>query len=175
MTYLPAVVGVLVMTGLLVPVVLQFQQAVNPWQVVGALVPLLVFIPMLGLGLLRRSRPESLTLGADHFRHDLGRPGGFWASMDRYRNYGIDNRPLWRRFLGLLLVVELPKAELGEVVIERVTGQLRLRYDVGADRIEIGRFLREPEKEWLAEVIREWQKAPKAFDEAVAGWAAEPT
>ena len=34
-----------------------------------------------------------------------------------------------------------------------------MRYDLGADRIEIGRYLREPEKEWLAQVIREWQKS----------------
>jgi hypothetical protein len=79
--------------------------------------------------------------------------------MDRYFIYGIDNRrATWRWLLpGPPLIVELPKEELGQIVAERAAGQLRLRYDVGADRIEMGRYLSEPEKEWLAEVIRDWQ------------------
>jgi hypothetical protein len=54
-------------------------------------------------------------------------------------------------------VVELPKDELAQIVAERVAGQFHLRYAVGADRIEMGRYLSETEKEWLAEVLREWQ------------------
>ena len=81
------------------------------------------------------------------------------STMDRYLIYGIDNRRPTARWLlpGPPHVVELPKEELGQIVVERAAGQLRLRYDVGADRIEIGRYLSEPEKEWLAEVLREWQ------------------
>jgi hypothetical protein len=121
------------------------------------LAPLLIaIVPMLRL--LKPSGPESITLGTDYFRHDLGQAGGIWGHMDAFRYHEIDSRPLWRRLFGLPLIVEIPKNELGEIVIERAT-QLRLRYDVGADRIEIGRYLREPEKEWLAEVIKEWQKS----------------
>jgi hypothetical protein len=114
---------------------------------------------MLGLGCFRRARPEVLTLGADYFRHELGRPGGWMSAVDRYFIYGIGNRrATWRWLLpGPPLIVELPKEDLGEIVLERVAGQVRLRYDVGAERIEIGRCLSEPEKEWLAEVLREWQ------------------
>jgi hypothetical protein len=119
--------------------------------------PLIVLVSMLRF--FRPSRPESITLGTDYFQHDLGRPGGFMASADTFRNQGVDNRPWWRQLLGLPLLVEMWKDELGEIVLERAGGQLRLRYDVGADRIEIGRYLREPEKEWLAEVVREWQKS----------------
>jgi serine/threonine protein kinase len=111
---------------------------------------------------LRPSRPESITLGPDYFRHNLGRPGGYLVHSDTFRQHGVDNRPLWRWLLGLPLIVEISKDELGEIVIERDTdrsrtGQLRLRYDAGADRLEIGRYLREPEKEWLAEILRAWQ------------------
>jgi hypothetical protein len=79
--------------------------------------------------------------------------------MDRYFIYGLDNhRAPWRWPLpGPPRVVKLPKEELGQIVVERVAGQLRLRYDVGADRIEMGRYLSKPEKEWLAEVLQEWQ------------------
>jgi serine/threonine protein kinase len=119
--------------------------------------PLFVLVPMLRF--VKPSRPEKITLGRDYFRHDLGRPGGFMAAADRYRNQGVDGRPWWRQLLGLPLLVEISKDELEQIVLERVGGQLRIRYDFGADRVEIGRYLGEPEKEWLAQVIREWQKS----------------
>jgi serine/threonine protein kinase len=119
--------------------------------------PLIAFVS--AFRFLKPSRPESITLGTDYFRHDLGRPGGFMASADTHRNLGGDSRPLWRQLLGLPLLVETSRDELGEIVIERLGNQLRIRYDFGADRIEIGRYLREPEKEWLADVIIEWQKS----------------
>jgi hypothetical protein len=142
----------------------------NPMQWLFMLVPVLFLLPLLGAW--KRPRPESVTLGADHFRHDPGRAGGMWANVDAYRNYGVGGGGAGRS-----RVVELPKSELGEIVIERIVGALRLRYDVGADRIEIGRYLREPEKEWLAAVIKEWQKAAGAFDPTAheAGRPAEKT
>jgi hypothetical protein len=51
------------------------------------------------------------------------------------------------------------------VVLER-EGGLRLRYDLGADRVEVGRHLCEPEKEWLAEVLKRWQEP--AVDQGAA-------
>jgi hypothetical protein len=155
--YLP----VLLSTGVVVLIVVQgFVFAPwrgNPMQWLFMLVPLLVLFPVLKN--FRRSRPESITLGPDYFRHDPGQAGGVWASVDAHRNHGMGAGPR---------AVEIPKGELGEIVIERVGGQLRLRYDVGADRVEIGRYLREPEKEWLAKVIREWQKATGTVKEVFA-------
>ncbi len=126
----------------------------NPWAMLYGDGAMLFLVLLLAVASFRRARPEVLTLGAACFRHDLGRSGGWWAQVD-----SIDNRPTWWRLPGPLVIVELPKEELGQVVVERVMGQLRLRYHVGADRIEIGRYLSEPEKEWLAEVIRQWQGA----------------
>src|SRR5262245_8658052 len=114
------------------------------------LLPLLLTV-VPGLWLLRRSRPESLTLGEDSFRHDLGRASGYAGYSDAYRNRGLDRRTDWERLVGPPVVLEVPKEEVGKVVLERDRG-LRLRYDLGADRVEVGRHLREPEKEWLAEV-----------------------
>lgn len=137
----------------------------------GIWLPLLLFGPTILY--LRPSRPESITLGNCFFRHDLGRPGAYLASTDAHRQHGVDSRPIWRRLLGLPLIVEISKEELGEIIIERDTtqgspGKLRLRYDAGADRIEIGRYLREPEKEWLAGVLREWQEQPSGDKTDVA-------
>jgi hypothetical protein len=126
------------------------------WWLLIALGPLiLVLVPLLRL--LRPSRPESITLGPDFFRHRLGRASGQTSLFDPMRFREVDRRPLWRRVWGATLVIEVAKEEMGPVILDRV-GQLRLRYDIGADRIEIGRYLREPEKEWLAAVIKEWQK-----------------
>jgi len=133
----------------------------NPWAMLTGGGPLLSLGIMLGLGCFMRSRPEVLTLGADYFRHELGRPGGWPSIIDRYFIYGFDNRrATWRRLLrGPALSVELPKEELGKILVERVRGWFHLRYDVGAERIELGRYLTEPEREWLAEVIRDWQQS----------------
>jgi hypothetical protein len=126
----------------------------NPWAILHGDLAMLFLVFLLGVASFRRARPEVLTLGAAYFRHDLGRPGGLWANTD-----SGDHRQPWRWLPGPTVVVELPKEELGPVVVERATGHLRLRYDAGADRVEIGRYLSEPEKEWLAEVIRQWQGA----------------
>lgn len=155
--YLP----ILISTGVLVVIGVQgFVFAPwrgNPMQWLFMLAPLLVLFPLFKG--FRRPRAESVTLGPDYFRHDPGRAGGVWASVDEHRNHGMGAGPR---------PVEIPKAELGDIVIERLGGQLRLRYDVGADRVEIGRYLREPEKEWLAVVIREWQKATGTVEEMFA-------
>jgi hypothetical protein len=113
-------------------------------------------------------RPESITLGTDTFRHDLGLPGGYHSGADNYYTDSpyqrVELRPWWRQLLGLSLVVEISKDELGQVDIETdPLKKLRLCYDFGVDRIEIGRYLQRREKEWLAEVIREWQMSSDRF------------
>lgn len=42
---------------------------------------------------------------------------------------------------------------MGQFVLERVGERQRLRVDNGAERIEIGHLLQEPEREWLAEQL----------------------
>lgn len=45
---------------------------------------------------------------------------------------------------------------ISQFVLERVGERQRLRVDLGADRIEIGNLLREPEREWLASQLEGW-------------------
>ncbi|MEZ6126174.1 MAG: hypothetical protein R3C49_23845 [Planctomycetaceae bacterium] len=52
--------------------------------------------------------------------------------------------------------------QAGRFVLERVGERQRLRFDIGADRIEIGNLLREPEREWLAAQLNEWLASKKA-------------
>jgi len=55
-----------------------------------------------------------------------------------------------------------PLNRINQFVLERVGERQRLRVDFGADRIEIGGLLREPEREWLAEELNKWQAAHPA-------------
>jgi hypothetical protein len=129
------------------------------WVWVVIFLPLLVALgPMLWR--LRRPRPESITLGVDEFRHDLGRAAGYRSYYDVV-NRGTDHRRNWEWLFGAPRVVEAHKDEIGRIILEK-DGQRRLRYDFGADRIEIGRYLREPEREWLAQVLQEWQRSGKS-------------
>ena len=50
-----------------------------------------------------------------------------------------------------------PVSGLGPFVLERVGERQRLRVDHGAERVEIGYLLREPEREWLAVQLQRWQ------------------
>ena len=54
-------------------------------------------------------------------------------------------------------VIELAKNEFGRVVLDRAGERQRLYFDHCADRGEMGESLREPEREWLATVIQQWQ------------------
>ena len=51
----------------------------------------------------------------------------------------------------------IPKTEIGEIRLERVGERQRLRIDHGIERIEIGMFLQEPEREWLFEILKQWK------------------
>lgn len=54
----------------------------------------------------------------------------------------------------------VPRPELGEIRLEPLEGRRRLTVDHGAERIEIGAELRDPEREWLAAVLRNWAGRP---------------
>jgi hypothetical protein len=48
------------------------------------------------------------------------------------------------------------RGAIDAITLERVGERQRLTVDVGADRIEFGSYLKEPEREWLATVLRLW-------------------
>lgn len=109
--------------------------------------------------IVRPARHESITLGRFDFRYD---PGSFPIGMlmnpataMRYQNpfyaFNLFFRT-WKR-------IELSKADVGQIKLERIGERQRLYFDHGADRIEIGENLREPEREWLAAIIQHWQNS----------------
>ena len=108
--------------------------------------------------MLRGPRAESVALGQDYFRHD---PGGRPMALLTHSPYMLQESTLVavrNDFFRRRRPVELPKANLPPVVLNRVGERQRLYFECGTKRIEIGRFLREPEREWLAAVIQAWQE-----------------
>lgn len=51
----------------------------------------------------------------------------------------------------------LEKNKVGKILIDNSFGRQRLTIDYGAERIEVGEFLREPEREWVYQVLQNWQ------------------
>src|SRR5262245_12761978 len=111
------------------------------WTVGGAMV-----IRMF-LAALWPMRPECVKLGVDTFQHDSG-----WVPpvpKERLR---------WRPMFWRPKPLEVGRAELKGLFLDRVGGRRRLYFDHGADRIEIGSTLSEPEREWLHAVLETWRR-----------------
>lgn len=125
------------------------------WIFFGALVGTFLYL------LVRPVKYECIALGQDCFRYD---PGSFPFGMLINPVYLLRRRsPVFP--LNLLIrprkQIELNKQDVGSFSLKRVREWVgerqRLCFDHGADRIEIGENLREPEREWLAAVIQNWQ------------------
>ncbi len=52
--------------------------------------------------------------------------------------------------------LQATRGSVTNVKLVRLAGRQRLSIDRGAERVEIGRYLPEPDREWLAEVLRLW-------------------
>jgi hypothetical protein len=108
--------------------------------------------------LVRPARPEAVTLGAGTFRHDPGASPALWMMWPGWTCWYHFERPrsyfdLFRRRNPILV----PRSELNGFVLARVGERQRITFDRGADRIEIGADLREPEREWLHAVLERWR------------------
>lgn len=105
------------------------------WSIAGLLV-----IQALGFSLFA-NRPESITLSAGEFRYD---PGASASSRSRRSMTGS---------------ITMPRGRIPQFNLDRVGTRQRLSFDHNADRIEIGKKLREPDREWLANVLDHWRRS----------------
>ena len=107
--------------------------------------------------LLRPLKPESVTLERNRFIYDTGSaPMNF---MNPY--YLMQKKPNVMNPFSIMFqkrkTYELSRSECPEFVLEGMGDDQRLWFDDGADRIIIGENLKEPEREWLAEVLNKWR------------------
>ena len=112
-------------------------------------------------------RAEVLVLSHDRLLHRRGSPPSFARALrDRLRQdwkgalkrggiRTVTRAEFWRRLFPLRRTVR-SKSEITEVTLAREAGRPQLRLVIGMDAIEVGRYLSEADREWLAEVLRLW-------------------
>jgi hypothetical protein len=99
---------------------------------------------------LRPTRPESVRLEAEVLRCDPGRgPYSAWQ-REGWQGWYLPPAPKPTP------ATQAARSDICGFVLERVGGRQRLCFDRGADRLEIGAGLREPDREWLFAVLRRW-------------------
>jgi hypothetical protein len=103
------------------------------------------------VNMLRPARPEAVTLGVEDVIHDPGSGLTSWQPRQDSSHAapmpttGFRAKPR-----------TISREQLQTLRLERVGERQRLTVDCGADRIEIGPALREPEREWLHQVLQTW-------------------
>jgi hypothetical protein len=95
-------------------------------------------------------RPESVTLGPGKFCHNPGVP------IPSFMRGG--NNDIWRTSKSNLIIT-ISRRDMPALVLDWAGDRQRLSFDYGAERIEIGKNLREPDREWLADVIEDWRRS----------------
>ena len=116
-----------------------------------------IFAGVMIYSLLRPQKPESATLEHNRFRYDTGSaPMNFMNPYYMMRKKQNVMNPFSMMFQKRK-TYELSRSECPEFVLEGLGDDQRLRFDDGADRITIGECLKEPEREWLAEVLNKWR------------------
>lgn len=105
--------------------------------------------------MVRPSKPEKLIFDSYSLQFKPGTPP--FAGINWSRNKKEDeNQTLF--FQKMKSKYMIPRTEIGEIKIERVGERQRLTIDHGIERIEIGKFLQEPEREWLFEILKQWKE-----------------
>jgi hypothetical protein len=101
--------------------------------------------------LIRPARPERISLDSLQLEHDPGSAPVDWSGFGRtQRRNPLDVFKHRRK-------QTFARKDVGEIRLDRVGERQRLSFDYGAQRIEVGEFLEEPEREWLFAALRSWK------------------
>jgi len=104
--------------------------------------------------MLQPPKAEQLTLATDHLTHFPGtepmNPFSYSSKDNPFRNPIVLMKKPKR--------IKADRQTIGEIRLSNEGERQRLTFDLGADRVEIGKHLREPEREWLAEVLTAWSR-----------------
>jgi hypothetical protein len=110
------------------------------------------------LTMLSPERPESVTLKTDSLHYQQGRflSAATTYPADRGAAWGRRQSPL-QPMVQKKEALDIDRTAVKAFFLERVGERQRLCFDHGADRIEIGACLREPEREWLFGILEAWR------------------
>jgi hypothetical protein len=107
-----------------------------------------VFVLFTLFRLLQPSRPERIILDSLSLTYEPGTElfslsdNNWWKAIQNFRSRKV---------------VTAQKNEIGEVKLDRVGERQRLTFDYGSERVEVGTYIQEPEREWLFTVLRSWK------------------
>ncbi len=109
--------------------------------------------------MLRPLQPERLILTDHSLRYDPGDKHLFASPELRTVNsQGTYDTRRWNSAQDLREKLRrVERTNLPPFHLDRVGERQRLTFDDGADRVEIGDTLREPEREWLHQVLEAWR------------------
>jgi len=115
------------------------------WTIGGIVIMYLIY------NLVKPLKPASLKLSAGSIRYETGtEPFDFFMWDYRQRKESFNFFKGFRN-----KVYEVENANMQNLRLERIGERQRLSFDYGAQRVEIGKSLTEPEREWLYEVLKE--------------------
>ena len=107
--------------------------------------------------LLSKPRPNELVLEGSQL---TWRPGTIdLSAMNRRAGQRARNWNAWKRAQQRREVV-VSRDEVTNIKLDRAGTRQLLTFDRGADRFEIGGSLREPEREWLHQLLLSWKQSP---------------
>lgn len=106
--------------------------------------------------LLKPTIPESVTLHKYRFVYNSG--SAFLKNLNprKLAEQKAQRNPM-KLLFGNNKTYEFTKTECPEFVLEGTGFDQRVYFDDGADRVQIGDSLKEPEREWLANVLQSWK------------------
>ncbi len=110
-----------------------------------------VFAVTFLISLLRGAGRAQLLLGNFELVY---KPGGIPVSSIFQRNRPQMSNPFKMLTGGKTITAR--KQEITKLQIGYAGDQLRVTFDLGAQRVEVGEYLTEPEKEWLHKTIENW-------------------
>jgi hypothetical protein len=109
--------------------------------------------------LLRPTKAEKIILDATSLIFEAGTPnfgGVSFQGSNKRRNVDDDGGDALLPANSKSKYI-VPRNDMGEIKLERVGERQRLTFDYGAERVEVGFFLKEPEREWLFSVLKQWK------------------
>lgn len=104
--------------------------------------------------LARPAKPERLVIDSISLNIQKGTSpfaGVSWGIEKKDKDSSL---PIFQKVKNKYLI---PKKDIGDIKLERIGERQRLTIDYGSERIEIGEFLQEPEREWLFETLKRWK------------------
>jgi len=120
------------------------------WTMGGAFAGVVLYL------LIRPQSPESVTLESNQFKYDTGS-----ASVNIFNYHWMMRKKQNINPFSMLFqkrkTYEFTRSECPEFILEGLGDDQRLRFDIGADRITIGEYLKEPEREWLEQILNAWR------------------